>query len=152
MISETTQRVAQHTKKEINAQIRRNMEMRIKAFAASPETINYRLQELEKEWDIERLLETNGSVLLLFGLALTAVGSRRWLILPAMVGGFCLQHAFQGWCPPLELFRRLGVRTAREIEEERVALKALRGDFDEVDKTPLNPRTTFTTVMNAVRR
>lgn len=27
------------------------------------------------------------------------------------------------------LFRRLGVRTHREIEEERTALKLLRGDF-----------------------
>jgi hypothetical protein len=27
------------------------------------------------------------------------------------------------------LFRRLGVRTASEIDEERYALKALRGDF-----------------------
>jgi hypothetical protein len=31
------------------------------------------------------------------------------------------------------LLRRLGVRTAREIELERIALKALRGDFDHVN-------------------
>ena len=43
-----------------------------------------------------------------------------------------LQHALQGWCPPLPVFRRWGVRTAREIEEERYALKALRGDFRAV--------------------
>ena len=45
---------------------------------------------------------------------------------------FLLQHALQGWCPPLPLFRRLGVRTAREIARERYALQALRGDFDDV--------------------
>lgn len=47
--------------------------------------------------------------------------NRRW---------FLLQHAVQGWCPPLPVFRRLGVRTAREIHEEILALKAMRGDFD----------------------
>jgi len=31
------------------------------------------------------------------------------------------------------VFRRLGVRTADEIAEERYALKALRGDFDDVE-------------------
>jgi hypothetical protein len=29
----------------------------------------------------------------------------------------------------MPLFRRFGVRTSREIERERYALKALRGDF-----------------------
>jgi hypothetical protein len=48
--------------------------------------------------------------------------------------GFLLQHAVQGWCPPLPLLRRLGVRTADEINEERYALKALRGDFVDADK------------------
>jgi hypothetical protein len=42
------------------------------------------------------------------------------------------QHALQGWCLPVPLLRRLGVRTQREIERERFALKALRGDFDSV--------------------
>lgn len=54
---------------------------------------------------------------------------RRFYLLPAVVVGFLLQHAVQGWCPPMPVFRRLGVRTASEIEEERYALKALRGDF-----------------------
>jgi hypothetical protein len=39
------------------------------------------------------------------------------------------QHALQGWCPPLSAIRRLGVRSAAEIEEERTALRAIRGDF-----------------------
>jgi hypothetical protein len=33
---------------------------------------------------------------------------------------------------PAPLFRRLGVRTQREIGREIVALKTLRGDFDDV--------------------
>jgi hypothetical protein len=30
------------------------------------------------------------------------------------------------------VFRRFGVRTAGEIDQERYALKALRGDFDHI--------------------
>lgn len=44
--------------------------------------------------------------------------------------GFLFQHAIQGWCPPLPILRRLGFRTAEEINQERYALKALRGDFE----------------------
>jgi len=47
-----------------------------------------------------------------------------------LVFGFFFQHATQGWCPPIPVFRRMGVRTRREINRERYALKALRGDFD----------------------
>jgi hypothetical protein len=41
-----------------------------------------------------------------------------------------LVHASHGWYPLLPLFRRLGVCTRDEIERERFALKAIRGDFD----------------------
>jgi hypothetical protein len=35
---------------------------------------------------------------------------------------FLLQHGLQGWCPPLPVLRRLGVRTQREIDAEKYAL------------------------------
>jgi hypothetical protein len=59
----------------------------------------------------------------------TLRGNNRWLVLPMAVTGFLLQHAIQGWCPPVPVLRRLGFGTFYEIEEERQALKALRGDF-----------------------
>lgn len=82
--------------------------------------------------DIERCLETGAATLSLIGAALGAGKNRRWFLLPTAVAGFLLQHALQGWCPPLPLFRRLGVRTADEINLERRALKALRGVFDGI--------------------
>jgi hypothetical protein len=53
-----------------------------------------------------------------------------------MVLGFFAQHAIQGWCPPLPLFRKLGYRTRKEIDKEKYALKLLRGDFDIVSEHP----------------
>ncbi len=50
--------------------------------------------------------------------------------MPLLVSGFLFQHAIEGWCPPVPILRRLGFRTSYEIDEERQALKALRGDFD----------------------
>jgi hypothetical protein len=90
-----------------------------------------RILELEKEWDIERALELNAAALGLSGVLLST-RNRNWLILPGVVTAFLIQHAVQGWCPPIELFRALGVRTRKEIDQEKYALKALRGDFKEI--------------------
>lgn len=79
----------------------------------------------------ERTLEANASAIALIGLALGAFVNKKFLILPGIVAGFLLQHALQGWCPPLPVFRRMGVRTSYEIEQERYALKAFRGDFGD---------------------
>ena len=37
-----------------------------------------------------------------------------------------------GLVSPVSLFRRMGVRTRKEIDVEKYALKALQGDFDAV--------------------
>ena len=123
-------RVRENAAAEINARIDAETAARVRDYAARdlPE-ITARIAELDREWDVERVLETNAAGLALAGLALGVTRDRRWLLLPAVVLPFLLQHALQGWCPPIEIFRRLGVRTRREIDREKVALKALRGDF-----------------------
>jgi hypothetical protein len=130
MLPGTSERVPRHTSDQSNARIRRQTFQRLAHYARHPEQIEQRLRELDREWDIERVLEVNGSILAGAGVALGARFSRWWLLLPGAVLTFCLQHALQGWCPPLPLFRRLGVRTQREIDDERTALLALRGDVD----------------------
>lgn len=91
-----------------------------------------RLRQLDAEWDVERVLQANASTLVLVGLALGHRVDRRFLLLPSAVFSFLAQHAIQGWCPPIPVLRAGGVRTAREIERERHAVQALRGDFDAV--------------------
>jgi hypothetical protein len=125
----TTRRVEENTAEAINRRIQSQTETRIRHFAAHPEAIDRRLSELDREWDIERALEANAATLALTGTLLAAFVDRRFLLLPAAVAAFLLQHAIQGWCPPVPLLRSLGVRTASEIARERFAIKALRGDF-----------------------
>lgn len=133
MLVSTVERVPQNTEECVNERIRQATELNIATYAArGMAAIERRLVELDQEWDIERLLETNASIACLAGLTLGATVDRKWFLLPAAVAGFLLQHAIQGWCPPLPLFRRLGVRTASEIDYERYALKAIRGDFRDV--------------------
>jgi hypothetical protein len=125
----TTERVQMHTAEVTDRRIQKEMEMRLWYYAQNPQKIDERLQELNQEWDMERTLESNAATLALTGTLLGMMFSRKYLLVPAVVTGFLLQHALQGWCPPVNLFRRFGVRTQGEIEAERYALKALRGDF-----------------------
>lgn len=128
-------RVRASSASHLNAHVDRDTQACLEACAAAgPDEIARHLAELDREWDVERVLQTNASVLALAGLALGAGVDRRWLALPTAVFGFFLQHALQGWCPPIPIFRRMGVRTRREINRERYALKALRGDFDGVSR------------------
>lgn len=127
----TQTRVRKRSSRETNARIREQTLERLKEYEhADPSRIAERIAELEREWDIERVLEANAATVALIGLGLGAGVDRRWFVLPAVVAGFLLQHALQGWCPPLPVFRRLGVRTAQEIHEEILALKLMRGDFE----------------------
>ncbi len=128
----TIDRVRAATNDTVNRQIDQETARRVRAFEdRDAAAIDRRIAELEREWDIERVLELNASVLALSGVALAALHHRRWLLLPGIVLTFLFQHAVQGWCPPIELFRRIGIRTRKEIDRERYALKALRGDFDQ---------------------
>lgn len=127
----TTERVPANTAEAVNQRIRQQTEANLAYFAVRPEGIDSRLEELDEEWDIERVLEANASALAFTGVVLGA-RDRRYLALSALVTAFLFQHALQGWCPPVPALRRLGVRTAAEIAEERYALKALRGDFQDL--------------------
>jgi hypothetical protein len=155
MIPPTTTRVEENTSEEIKERIRHKTEENISASViAGRASIDRRLRELDEEWDIERTLEANAATLSLVGLGLGAFVDRKWFAFPAVICGFLLQHAIQGWCPPIAVFRRLGVRTSAEIDQERYALKALRGDFQGlpvVDEVGADGSTVSRT-LEAVRR
>ena len=123
MLPSTVDRVPLNTASGVNARIRSHTRQSvIRTLQGGPRKIQRRLAELDREWDIERVLEANAATAVLVGFTLAFGVDRRFLALPVAVAAFLLQHALQGWCPPLPLLRRLGVRTATEIEEERCLL------------------------------
>jgi hypothetical protein len=119
IIAESATRVSARTSAEVNLRIADTTRGRLVRIGDDPQAITLRLRELDREWDIERAIETNASLAVLAGITLGATVSRRFFALPAVVGAFLLQHALHGWCPPVPVLRRLGFRTAREIEDER---------------------------------
>ena len=135
-------RVEINTDEQINARIEAHSTANvIQAFAGGQAAIDKRLKELEREWDIERALQANAATLLLLTLGLGFCEDRRWFAVPLIISGFLMQHAVEGWCPPVPVLRRLGFRTPREIAIEVTALRLLRGDFSH---PPHGPHEAFT--------
>jgi hypothetical protein len=153
MIGTRRDRVREHTAAEVNTRIDDAMRDRLfRDSTLADRELSDRIAALDREWDIERYLEVFAPSLALSGIVLAALVSRRWLTLSAGVLGFLVQHAVQGWCPPLAALRANGVRTRREIEEERYALKALRGDFSGLPPdAPQNRITRVDAALAAVR-
>lgn len=132
--SNNEDRVREATPESINEKIENDTWSRVARYAnKSSQEISARIKELDNEWDIERYLGVNMSTLALTGLAIGALlKNRRWNILPAVVLAFFFQHSVQGWCPPLPILRLLKIRTSKEIEQEKFALKIIRGDFKDL--------------------
>lgn len=132
LIPPTAVRVERNTARRVNERIAEETRERVASYhSAGKEELSRRIEALDCEWDIERVLEANAATISLAGAVLALTVNRKFAWIPAAVGGFLFQHAIQGWCPPIPVLRRAGVRTAREINEERLALMRLRGDFDE---------------------
>jgi hypothetical protein len=123
----TAKRVRLHTNEEVNNRIQQETNNNIEHYRnSSKDEIKARIKELDKEWDIERALEANAAAIITISTILGLATRRRgWFAFTGVIGAFLLQHALQGWCPPLPIFRRLGIRTSDEIDEEKFFLKKL---------------------------
>jgi hypothetical protein len=123
-------RVRAHSAVGANERIDSVAQRRVRRAAGQPGAVlTQHIQELDREWDMERWLETNASALALGGTVLGLFVNKKFFAVPCVVLSFLLLHALEGWCPPVPILRRKGVRTRREIDAEKYALKALRGDF-----------------------
>ncbi|WZL74016.1 DUF2892 domain-containing protein [Clostridiaceae bacterium 35-E11] len=128
----TTKRVELHTSKTINEKIERDTIDNLNRYKnANSKELSERIKELDREWDTERILEANAAGIILISTILGFTVNVYWFILIGIVSFFLLQHAVQGWCPPLPIIRRLGVRTQEEICSEKTVIKFLRGDFNK---------------------
>jgi hypothetical protein len=100
---------------------------------AGPAAVDERLARIEEEWSVGRTAKATAGVLALGAAAADWMGRRR-------LGAFLALAAGAALCPYLlsrktyvgDVLGRLGFREGTEIERERIALRALRGDFRHV--------------------
>lgn len=126
LLPPTTTKVKLNTDDQINNEIEQKTAHNINNYYGKTEgEIDKRIKELNYEWDTERVLELNFASIVLISSLLGLLGNKKWMALSGITSVFMIQHSLRGWCPPLPLIRRLGVRTAKEIFEEKEALKEL---------------------------
>jgi hypothetical protein len=101
------------------------------AVDAGSEAISERLCALDNEWSSGRAGKATAGVMIAAGLGL---GGRSTIgRVFGAVGGGLLAHALLTRRGILDyLFEELGFRSHTEIEQERIALRALRGDFRQL--------------------
>ena len=117
-------RVRNHTADKVNQKIDQCTQKNIQRFSnESRDVVQNRIRKLNEELDIEQALQFTSAVNALVGIGLGLTVNRKWLLLSAISSAFLIQHSLQGWCPPLPVLRRLGVRTRDEINQEIDALK-----------------------------
>jgi hypothetical protein len=131
-----TDRVRANTWSNVNERLDAEAAFRVYEAAGSGAGLDHAIARLDREWDFDRVLETEASMMGMLGLGLGLIVHPRFLLLPGFVAAMVLLHATQGWYPLLPVFRRMGVRSQDEIEREKYALKALRGDFHNLGDAP----------------
>jgi len=121
---------------EIDEKTLEEIEDRVKCYALrTPQDIEKRLAELDHEWDIERILDLKISSFALLGTILGLSKNKKWLLLSGISLPFLFLNSASNRNPFHSLFSSFGFRTKKEIELERYALKALRGDFNNLNDT-----------------
>jgi hypothetical protein len=120
--------IRRHSSSKVNRKIDQETREAIDQVGDSPSKIRARLDELDREWDIDRALMVNFAVLASVSSSMamrTLYKHRRlggWAAMFGVQMGFLAYHAIRRWCPPMPVFRRLGFRSDHEIAAERAAL------------------------------
>jgi hypothetical protein len=97
------------------------------------EGLSERIRSLDEEWDAEKFVTLALSGAGLLGLIMGLLGSRLWRVLTWVSLPLLFLAGQEKWRPSEGVLKSLGLRSRREIYEEKYALKALRGDFQNVD-------------------
>ena len=121
IVLDTTLEESSETEKVIQENINR--------FYHDHEKIDARLLELETEMDITTYLQLESTALSIAGVVLGLTKNKKWFILPLVSSLLVLGNIAFKSENPLPVFRRMGLRSREDIEKEKYALKALRGDF-----------------------
>lgn len=125
-MADTATRVQHHAPSRTTDKIATETRERLRYYAGEGKAkIGERLRELERESDIERAIEVEAPLMMLTGIALGARLHKGFFAIPVFAASMVLVHSFHGWYPLIPVFRKLGFRTTREINDERQALLIL---------------------------
>ena len=84
-LPKTTSRISEWTSRKVNERIFNQTQKNVEQFCGTDqETLARRLEELDREWDFERAIQTGASLHILLGLALGTFVNRKWY---AWMGG-----------------------------------------------------------------
>ena len=96
MPSATTDRVERNTAALLNRKFEQQLNENVSKFAkADRRAIDQRLAELDREWNIERLIETEAPLMIGLGMALGTAHDRKWFALSAFAAGMVILHNLQ---------------------------------------------------------
>ncbi len=111
----------------------------VDAVTLGPTALTQRLDALDDEWPTDRVVGLGAAVVAATGIALAAAHSPRWLALTGVALATLAQQSLLGSSPASLALRYAGFRSSREIDVERCALKALRGDFRKIAPPRAHP-------------
>jgi len=110
-----------------------DLECRVRKLAeAGPDAIGERLAHLDHAWTAGRASKAVTGVMIVVGLALGLTVSPWWFVLPAAAGIVLVEYLFTRQSVLGVAFRAMGLPSGADVEQEKLALKALRGDFQHL--------------------
>jgi len=113
---------------EHSTEAEKEIQAHLNHYYLDQDEITARLAELDEEWDVNRVLQTKIAALTIAGVILGVTVNKKWLTLPLIASVAALSQIVK-WNKPMPLYKKFGLRTKVEIEKEKYALKAIRGDF-----------------------
>jgi hypothetical protein len=102
------------------------------AAVEGPAGIELRLQQIQREWSRDRAIGLLIGVLSLLGLAIAWFAGPWGLLLTGIAGLLLIQNALMSPSLLGAGLSSAGWRSEVAIEQERAMLKAIRGDFDQL--------------------
>lgn len=119
-------RVRARTSSRVNARLDDELQGRLLDLESQgPEAMRARIEQIDREWDIDRMLIAMFPIVGGITHELGHRVHRAFSYLFRVQLGFMLSHAIVGWCPPVPVLRRLGFRTRQELDDEKHTLEGM---------------------------
>jgi hypothetical protein len=94
-----------------------NIQENINGYYHDKHLIDQRLEDLDEEWSVERIMEIKAASLTMLGLALGISHNKRWFILPLTVSAILMNQGLIGFNVLSPLFRQMGLRTRAVLKK-----------------------------------